>query len=87
MMQNIRSVSYTQLDVYKRQDLNWYNKEVLDELYKMINWWLDKGVSGFRIDAIINIAKDLNFENLEPDGEDGLVPVSYTHLDVYKRQQ
>lgn len=64
---------YLHMFAKEQSDLNWYNKEVLDELYKMINWWLDKGVSGFRIDAIINIAKDLNFENLEPDGEDGLV--------------
>lgn len=64
---------YLHMFAKEQPDLNWYNKEVLDELYKMINWWLDKGVSGFRIDAIINIAKDLNFENLEPDGKDGLV--------------
>ena len=64
---------YLHMFAKEQPDLNWYNKEVLDELYKMINWWLDKGVSGFRIDAIINIAKDLNFDNLEPDGEDGLV--------------
>lgn len=64
---------YLHMFAKEQPDLNWYNKEVLDELYKMINWWLNKGVSGFRIDAIINIAKDLNFENLEPDGEDGLV--------------
>ena len=64
---------YLHMFAKEQPDLNWYNKEVLDELYKMINWWLDKGVSGFRIDAIINIAKDLNFENLEPNGEDGLV--------------
>ena len=39
----------------QQPDLNWYNLEVLDELYDMVNWWLDKGVAGFRIDAIINI--------------------------------
>ena len=38
----------------------------------MINWWLEKGLAGFRIDAIINIKKDLDFPNLEPDGADGL---------------
>ena len=42
----------------------------------MINWWLEKGVAGFRIDAIINIKKDLDFPDMEPDGKDGLV--SYT---------
>lgn len=38
----------------------------------MINWWLEKGLSGFRIDAIINIKKDLNFPDFAPDGKDGL---------------
>ena len=38
----------------------------------MINWWLDKGLSGFRIDAIINIKKNLDFPDFEPDAEDGL---------------
>lgn len=60
----------------EQPDLNWENPEVLDELYKMINWWLDKGVSGFRIDAIINIQKDLNFPNYPADDKDGLVRAS-----------
>lgn len=59
----------------EQPDLNWNNPQVLEELYKMVNWWLDKGVAGFRIDAIINIKKDLEFKDLEPDGEDGLAGV------------
>ncbi|MBU3136822.1 alpha-glucosidase [Clostridium gasigenes] len=43
----------------KRQpDLNWENEEVRAELYKMINWWLDKGIDGFRVDAISHIKKE-----------------------------
>lgn len=43
----------------KRQpDLNWENKEVRRALYEMINWWLDKGIDGFRIDAISHIKKE-----------------------------
>ncbi len=38
----------------------------------MINWWLEKGLSGFRIDAIINIKKDPAFPDFAPDGTDGL---------------
>ena len=38
----------------KQPDLNWENKELREEIYKMINWWLDRGLAGFRIDAIIN---------------------------------
>ena len=38
----------------------------------MINWWLEKGLAGFRIDAIINIKKNLDFPDFEPDGPDGM---------------
>ncbi len=56
----------------KQPDLNWENPELREEIYDMINWWLDKGIAGFRIDAIINIKKpDLN--NTYPaDRDDGL---------------
>lgn len=56
----------------EQPDLNWENPKLRQELYKMINWWLEKGLSGFRIDAIINIKKDLNFPDFAPDGKDGL---------------
>ena len=55
----------------EQPDLNWENPKVLEELYTMVNWWLEKGVAGFRIDAIINIQKDLSFPNYEPDMADG----------------
>ena len=38
----------------------------------MINWWLDLEISGFRVDAITFIKKDLKFQSIEPDGVDGL---------------
>lgn len=41
-------------------------------LYKMINWWLKKGIAGFRIDAITFIKKDQDFASITPDGTDGL---------------
>ena len=53
-------------------DLNWENPELLQELYTMVNWWLDKGLAGFRIDAIINIQKDLRFPDYPADGADGM---------------
>lgn len=56
----------------EQPDLNWENQELRQEIYKMINWWLEKGIAGFRIDAIINIKKDLRFPSFEPDGPDGL---------------
>lgn len=59
----------------KQPDLNWENPEVREEVYKNINWWLDKGLGGFRIDAIINIKKPKIFHDYEPDREDGLSSV------------
>ncbi|MFI8575231.1 alpha-glucosidase [Rossellomorea aquimaris] len=41
----------------KQPDLNWENEEVRYALYDTVNWWLDKGIDGFRIDAISHIKK------------------------------
>ncbi|MBR3188614.1 MAG: alpha-glucosidase [Lachnospiraceae bacterium] len=59
----------------KQPDLNWENPELRKEVYRMINWWLDKGLAGFRIDAIINIKKVLPFKDYTVDREDGLASV------------
>lgn len=56
----------------KQPDLNWENPELREEVYKNINWWLDKGLGGFRLDAIINIKKALPLHDYAPDREDGL---------------
>ena len=56
----------------KQPDLNWENPKLRQEIYRMINWWLERGIAGFRIDAIINIKKKLPFRDYEPDREDGL---------------
>ncbi|SOC10647.1 alpha-glucosidase [Pseudobutyrivibrio ruminis] len=56
----------------KQPDLNWENPKLRKEVYQMINWWLDKGIAGFRIDAIINIKKKLPFSDYPVDGDDGL---------------
>lgn len=56
----------------KQPDLNWENPELRQRLYEMINWWLDKGIAGFRVDAITFIKKDLTWKDREPDGADGL---------------
>lgn len=61
----------------KQPDLNWENKEVREEIYKMVNWWLDKGISGFRIDAIINIKKKLPFKDYPVDRPDGLSSIDH----------
>lgn len=61
----------------KQPDLNWENPELRAEVYKMMNWWLDKGISGFRLDAIINIKKTLPFKNYPADREDGMCDMDY----------
>ena len=57
----------------EQPDLNWENPVVRKKIYEMINWWFEKGISGFRIDAIINIKKNLDFPSFPADGDDGLV--------------
>lgn len=42
----------------KQPDLNWDNPAVRKEIYKMIRWWMEKGISGFRLDVIDKIAKE-----------------------------
>lgn len=63
---------YLHLFHKKQPDLNWENKEVRKEVYRNINWWLNKGLGGFRIDAIINIKKKLPFCDYPADRDDGL---------------
>ncbi|MDW2799293.1 alpha-glucosidase [Clostridium boliviensis] len=63
---------YLHLFHKKQPDLNWENPVVRKEIYDMINWWLEKGIAGFRIDAIMNIKKALPFHDYEADREDGL---------------
>ena len=63
---------YFHMFAKEQPDLNWENPKLRQKLYDMINWWLEKGLSGFRIDAIINIKKDLEFPDFEPDGADGM---------------
>ncbi|SFT86422.1 alpha-glucosidase [Selenomonas sp. GACV-9] len=56
-------------------DLNWENPAVRQALYDAANFWLDKGVGGFRIDAIVYIKKPAVFADGEPDSSDGMVNV------------
>ena len=65
---------YLHLFHKKQPDLNWENPELREEIYKMINWWLDRGIAGFRIDAILNIKKvfPLRGHDFPVDRDDGL---------------
>lgn len=42
----------------KQPDLNWQNPDLRRDIYKMMNWWLDRGIAGFRMDVIDMIGKD-----------------------------
>lgn len=59
---------YMHVFASKQPDLNWENPEVRHDLYKMVNWWLDKGIDGFRVDAISHIKKVPGFPDMpNPD--------------------
>lgn len=50
----------------KQMDFNWENENLRRDLYDMINWWLEKGVDGFRLDVISFISKTPGL----PDGQE-----------------
>ncbi|MCU7667161.1 alpha-glucosidase [Bacillus thuringiensis] len=55
----------------RQPDLNWENEEVRNALYDMVNWWLDKGIDGFRVDAISHIKKTSGFPDIDnPEGKE-----------------
>lgn len=61
---------YFHLFSKKQPDLNWENPDVRQAVFEMMNWWFEKGIDGFRVDAITHIKK--NFEAgdlLVPDGK------------------
>lgn len=78
----IRDTGLYYLHVFGKEqpDLNWENPVVREKLYEMVNWWLDKGIAGFRVDAITFIKKNLDFPMLEPDQPDGLALIQKASL-------
>lgn len=64
----------------KQPDLNWENKKVRHELYEMVNWWLDKGIDGFRVDAISHIKKVAGFPDLPNPEKLDYVPSFEGHM-------
>lgn len=59
---------YLHLFSKKQPDLNWDNPAVREEVFQMMNWWIDKGVDGFRMDVISLISKKPDL----PDGVPGI---------------
>lgn len=72
LMPGYDNLYYLHLFAKEQPDLNWENPEVREEIYQMIRWWMEKGVAGFRLDAIINIKKDTRFLNYPADRDDGM---------------
>ena len=70
-----RQQYYLHTFAVEQPDLNWENPEVRQALFDAANFWLDKGVGGFRIDAITYIKKPKIFVDGEPDGKDGMVAI------------
>ncbi|UTR11566.1 alpha-glucosidase [Evansella sp. LMS18] len=64
----------------KQPDLNWENPAVRNDLYEMVNWWLDKGIDGFRVDAISHIKKVPGFPNLPNPKKKKYVPSFAGHM-------
>ncbi len=56
---------YLHLFSKKQPDLNWENSNVRNEVYKMMTWWLDKGIDGFRMDVVNMLSKDMSFPDAE----------------------
>lgn len=66
----------------KQPDLNWENEDVRKELYKMINWWLDKGIDGFRVDAISHVKKENGLKDMPNPNNERYVSSFAKHMNV-----
>lgn len=61
---------YFHLFSKKQPDLNWENKDVKAAVFNMMNWWFEKGIDGFRVDAITHIKKTFEAGDLPvPEGK------------------
>ncbi len=61
-------------------DLNWENNRMRNDIYDMMNFWIDMGVDGFRMDAITFIKKNPAYPSLPSDDQDDMVEISRTAL-------
>lgn len=71
---------YMHIFATRQPDLNWENPKVRQDLYAMVNWWLDKGIDGFRIDAISHIKKVPGFPDLPNPENKRYVPSLDGHM-------
>ena len=73
---------YLHLFSKNQPDLNWKNEDMRNEIYKMINWWLDKGIDGFRVDAISHINKEDGLADMDNPDNLKYVPSFDKHMNV-----
>ena len=73
---------YLHLFSKKQPDLNWKNEDMRNEIYKMINWGLDKGIDGFRVDAISHINKEDGLADMDNPDNLKYVPSFDKHMNV-----
>jgi alpha-glucosidase len=66
----------------KQPDLNWKNEDMRFNIYNMINWWLEKGIDGFRVDAISHINKEDGLEDMPNPEKLKYVPSFDKHMNV-----
>ena len=65
-----KQVNIISICLVKQPDLNWNNKDVRKAVFDMMNWWFDKGIDGFRVDAITHIKKTFEAGDLPvPNGK------------------
>lgn len=80
---------YLHLYDVTQADLNWHNPRVREELFKVVHFWLDKGVKGFRFDVINVIGKDEILENCpENDGKPAYTdrPIVHEYLHMLNEE-
>jgi alpha-glucosidase len=65
---------YFHLFSKKQPDLNWENPKVRSAIISMMNWWFEKGIDGFRVDAITHIKKSFEYGDLPADNNEQYVP-------------
>ncbi|EIT84557.1 Oligo-1,6-glucosidase [Fictibacillus macauensis ZFHKF-1] len=71
---------YLHLFSAKQPDLNWENEAVRKQLYEIVQWWIDKGIDGFRVDAITHIKKEKGLKDLPNPQQKRYVPSWDGHL-------
>ncbi|MCU4716978.1 alpha-glucosidase [Halobacteria archaeon HArc-curdl5-1] len=71
-----REAWYLHLFDEKQPDLNWRNPDVREAIYDVVNWWLERGIDGFRMDVINLLSKPEGY----PDGEVAGYPTGHEHF-------